>query len=105
MASAVGDLRGAVEAYNRFLGARPALVVPEQYALYRTPQLNLSLRKTDDAPGTIRHLGFEDERASAFTEFKDNDGVVWERFTAEQQAQEIRAVWPEVEYAVDSRPE
>ncbi len=98
VAISVSDLSASIEQYTTFLGTAPDLVL-DDYALWRTDVLNLSLRVASEQPGTIRHVGFEDPHAAEFFEFRDRDGVVWERFSASQQAAEIRSVWPEARYA------
>ncbi|HVR18407.1 MAG TPA: hypothetical protein VMS65_01880 [Polyangiaceae bacterium] len=42
----------------------------------------------------MRHLGWEDSGAKSFTQERDSLGIVWERFSAEAQANEIEAAWP-----------
>jgi len=96
------DVAATVEDYSVRLGRKPNLVVAGEYALWRTDTINLSVRKDPTAtPGELRHLGWEDPSAGGFTASTDVNGVVWERFTAEQQAQEIEAVWPGSGYTVD----
>ena len=48
--------------------------------------------------GSLRHLGWEDLTAPEFTQDTDVNGMVWERFTAQHQADEINAIWPEANY-------
>ena len=98
IAFAVADIAGSVKDYTTRLGYDPVLVVEGEYALWRTPTLNLSIRKTSQGIGTIRHLGWEDDQAPTFVTDIDSNGIFWEYFTAKHQAQEIREVWPDVHY-------
>ncbi len=95
---AVKDLAESVAEYTKLLSAEPVLVIPSEYALWRTPVLNFSIRQTDQAVGSVRHIGFERDDAQKFVEHRDVNGLVWETFTAEQQAEEIRAHWPSAVY-------
>lgn len=102
IALGVKDIEESVKEYSRRLEAEPELIVPGQYALWRTDSLNLSIRKVDEGIGTVRHLGWEDESASIFTAEHDVNGLLWEHFSAKQQALEIRHTWTFVEYEPDS---
>lgn len=85
--------------YSQRLGLAPCVQVAGAYALWRTESLNVSVRQDPDLPaGHLRHLGWEDPQAKAFSQDLDVNGVVWERFTAQQQAEEIHEIWPEVDY-------
>ena len=91
IAATIGD-------YSARLGREPCVVVPGEYALWRTEQLNLSIRQDNiRPPGHLRHLGWEDSAATEFTEDRDVNGIVWERFNAQNQIDEIRALWPDAE--------
>jgi len=94
IAISVRDIQRSVADYSARLGCEPSLVVPNEYALWRTPQLNFSIRKVDEATGPLRHLGWEDPTAPAFGTSVDVNGIVWEQFTAEQQSAEISQIWP-----------
>ncbi len=99
LALGVADLERTIADYSQRLGQEPDLVIPGEYALWRTAALNVSVRKTgDDATGTLRHLGWETDAAETFSSETDCNGIVWEQFTAAQQAQEIQALWPNVVY-------
>ena len=98
IAISVSDISQSVEEYTVFLKEPPVLVVTNQYALWRTKEINLSLRKTYDSPGTIRHLGFEDDVFSSFDTFTDRDGVLWETFNKSNQKSEIQTIWPFIDY-------
>jgi catechol 2,3-dioxygenase-like lactoylglutathione lyase family enzyme len=95
VALAVRDYDAAVRDYTRRLGAEPCGTVQGVYALWRTEEVNLSIRVNPSAAGTLRHLGFEDASASEFTQEEDAEGIVWERFAPAHQDAEIRAHWPE----------
>ncbi|MGF1491035.1 MAG: hypothetical protein ACFBSC_00985 [Microcoleaceae cyanobacterium] len=43
----------------------------------------------------LRHMGWEDETATEFSQTTDVNGFAWERFAAAHQAQEIAELWPE----------
>ncbi len=88
-----------IEDYSMRLGARPCSSVHGEYALWRTESLNVSVRRDSAcAPGSLRHLGWEDPEATEFTQESDVNGIVWERFAARHQADEINELWPEAEY-------
>ena len=102
LAISTNNIAATIEDYSRRLKAKPCLVIAGEYALWRTPTLNISVRKDKShSPGSLRHLGWEDSNAMAMSAETDVNGIVWERFTAEQQAEEIREIWSEVDY----RPE
>jgi hypothetical protein len=96
LAIATDDIAASVVDYSERLGCGPDLVIEGAYALWRTETLNLSLRQgTGEAAGQLRHLGWEDDTATAFTAEVDVNGITWERFAAHHQAEEIRSAWPE----------
>ncbi|NEP18566.1 MAG: hypothetical protein F6J97_16965 [Leptolyngbya sp. SIO4C1] len=85
--------------YSARLGVEPCSLVPGEYALWRTETLNISIRcDRSCAPGSLRHLGWEDSTATEFTCDTDVNGIVWEQFSAEQQADEINELWPAANY-------
>src|SRR5690606_35818824 len=85
--------------YSNRLGADPCLIIPGEYALWRTDSLNVSIRQDSSSnSGLLRHLGWEDAEAAEFTQDVDVNGIVWERFSASHQAKEINELWPEVGY-------
>ena len=94
IAVAVSDLEATLQEYSYRLGMEPVLVVADEYALWRTATLNFSIRKTKDAPGTVRHIGWEDPAAVGFTRETDANGLLWEHFTAQDQQEEIAKLWP-----------
>jgi hypothetical protein len=88
-----------VEDYSNRLGIRPCSFVRNEYALWRTESLNLSIRQDSSCtPGELRHLGWEDKSAKSFSEEKDVNGITWELFSAQQQAEEINELWSEANY-------
>lgn len=106
IALSVTDIDASVADYSERLGCAPVLVVKDEYALWRTPTLNFSIRKTaDTAAGSLRHLGWEDERCEVFTTQLDVNGIAWERFSAAQQREEIQSIWPSANYETDSEPD
>lgn len=94
IAISVADIARSIKAYTERLGASPTVIVPGEYALWRTSGLNLSIRRTDDAPGTLRHLGWEDPEATEFSIDEDENGIAWERFNQAAQDREILDRWP-----------
>ncbi len=102
IALSVSDLDASIKDYSQRLGLQPTLVVENHYALWRTDCLNVSLRvDSNQVPGNLRHLGWEDSTAEAFSHEEDVNGVVWERFTAQQQAEEINELWPQADYHIN----
>lgn len=97
IAIAVEDIQLSIAEYSKRLGSEPVVVVKNEYALWRTSFLNLSIRKTGTNPG-IRHIGWEDAAAGGFVREIDINGLVWEHFSAPQQAEEIRRIWPGTSY-------
>jgi hypothetical protein len=95
IAIGVADIGRSVKDYTQRLGAEPTLVVPNEYALWRTETVNLSIRRTGDKAGVLRHLGWEDPSAPEFSLDTDVNGIPWEHFSAEQQDREIVETWPE----------
>ena len=99
IALAVTDIEASVNDYAQRLGCRPDIVIPNEYALWRTTTLNLSIRKAQAGKGgTLRHLGWEDPASPTFFAERDLNGVPWEEFLPEQQAEEIRQTWLSVTY-------
>jgi extradiol dioxygenase family protein len=94
IAVAVNDIEATVREYSHRLGAAPTLVVADEYALWRTETLNFSIRKTKEASGAVRHIGWEDPTAIGFTRETDANGLLWERFTEQDQQAEIARLWP-----------
>lgn len=94
LALGVPNISASVADYTHRLGSPPNLVIPGEYALWRTDTLNLSLRRLSDGAAQLRHLGWEDSEAPSFSAEVDVNGVTWEHFSAEQQDAEIAATWP-----------
>jgi catechol 2,3-dioxygenase-like lactoylglutathione lyase family enzyme len=94
LAIAVADVERSIADYRERLGADPVVVIAGEYALWRTASLNVSIRRTDDRPGTLRHVGWEDAAASGFAVEHDVNGMAWELFTPAAQNDEIRRHWP-----------
>ena len=85
--------------YSARLGVQPCTSVPGEYALWRTECLNISVRQDPSCEaGSLRHLGWEDPTVTEFSQDTDVNGIVWERFTAHQQADEINQLWPQAGY-------
>ena len=98
------NIAASVQDYTARLGRKPCIVIDNQYALWRTETINMSVRHDSLCkPGELRHLGWEDAEALEFTSSKDVNNIVWERFTAEQQAEEIDRVWPGTGYVPGAR--
>ena len=88
-----------IEDYSIRLGIKPCSVVLGKYALWRTESTNFSIRYDPACVrGTLRHLGWEDESVSEFTQDTDVNGIMWEQFNAQLQADEINELWPEANY-------
>jgi len=101
IAISTDNIEESVKDYSARLGAEPCSIVLNEYALWRTDTLNFSIRQDPKcSPGQLRHLGWEDNSASNFSEEKDVNGITWERFSAQQQAEEINEFWPEANYQV-----
>jgi len=100
IAIGVSDIACSIEDYSYRLNCSPTLIIPNEYALWRTENLNLSIRRVDTNSGIVRHLGWEDNSALHFSQDKDINGIVWENFSAKQQAMEINEIWPEAKYEI-----
>lgn len=101
IAIATRDIAATVADYTTRLGTTPCVTIANEYALWRTESVNLSVRQDTSAkPGALRHLGWEDPGAADFTQSVDINGIVWENFTVEQQAEEIEETWPGRGYSV-----
>ncbi|MEX0732109.1 MAG: hypothetical protein WED00_04510 [Aquisalimonadaceae bacterium] len=85
--------------YSARLGMQPCSFIPGAYALWRTDSLNVSVRQDLICnAGSLKHLGWEDPTAPELIQDTDVNGIAWERFTPQQQADEINAIWPEANY-------
>ena len=99
LAIATKNIEATVSDYSKRFGCEPCVIVPAQYALWRTKSLNVSVRQDSSCKsGELRHMGWEDPTAVTFSEDSDVNGVTWETFTAEQQAEEIEEAWPGTMY-------
>ena len=99
IALSVSNIEQSVQDYSTRLSKEPDLVVRGEYALWRTDTLNISIRRVaDEKSGKLRHLGWENPEAKAFSAEADCNGILWEEFTAQQQASEIEQAWPGTQY-------
>lgn len=95
LAIATQDIASTVQDYTERMGMEPCAVVEGEYALWRNKFLNISVRQDPSCkPGELRHLGWEDSDANEFTTSTDVNGIVWEHFSAQQQADEMTEIWP-----------
>lgn len=95
LAIATNNIAASVQDYTLRLGCQPCAIVENQYALWRTETINMSVRQDSSCkPGELRHLGWEDTEASEFTSSTDVNNIVWEHFSEKQQAEEIEQTWP-----------
>ena len=102
IAIATNKIEQAIADYTVRLEMPPCSYVLGQYALWRTETLNVSIRQDDSCkPGKLRHLGWEDESAQEFSQDRDVNGIVWERFNAQHQADEINEIWQDANYVPD----
>ncbi len=98
-------LEEAIRDYSQRLGAEPCLIIETEFALWRTDAVNFTIRKdAKSSPGELRHFGWEDSAADGFSQSTDINGIVWERFRAEDQADEINHFWPKSNYQIDGPP-
>ncbi len=95
IAIGVADVLKSVDDYSRRLECKPEVVIPNEYALWRTPSINFSIRRDEKNTGKLRHLGWEDDSAPKFTQEIDVNGIAWENFSRDQQADEIKTFWPD----------
>jgi [ribosomal protein S5]-alanine N-acetyltransferase len=91
----VKNINESIQDYQKRFNCKPAVVIENEYALFRTESLNVSIRKVDDTKVGLRHLGWEDEACNSFTEENDCNGLTWENFRKEDQIKEILEVWPD----------
>ncbi|MEB3353440.1 MAG: hypothetical protein VKM34_04300, partial [Cyanobacteriota bacterium] len=86
LAGGMADLAASIADYSARLGMEPECLVPGVYALWRTEELNLSIRMVSTAAaGQLRHLGWEDPEAAAMETSLDVNGILWERFSGTAQ--------------------
>lgn len=97
------DIAATVADYSKRLGAAPCIVL-DDYALWRTETVNLSVRNDKKSPpGQLRHLGWENPDVNEFSNDTDVNGIVWEEFNAQNQADEINDFWPHAGYTVKEK--
>ena len=89
IALAVADLDASISDYSKRLGQPPQAVVLGRYAMWRTGQLNFSIKQQPERAGQLRHVGFEDDGARGFSSDADVNGIPWERFSAVAQDLQI----------------
>ena len=89
VALAVDDLEATIRDYSQRLGAEPVTVVAGTYALWRTPEVNLSFNCDIDTGERLRHLGFEDDDVVTKSESTDVNGLMWESFSPRWQDEGI----------------
>lgn len=95
IAIGVSNIKASVQDYSARFGQSPEVVIPDEYALWRTDTVNFSIRKvSSQESGRLRHLGWEDDSCPTFTTETDVNGIVWEHFSAELQAKKIKEAWP-----------
>lgn len=100
IAIATNKIEETIKDYTIRLGVAPCSFVDNEYALWRTDSLNFSVRQDATCkPGELRHLGWEDPSASEFSQDTDVNGVIWEHFNVQQQADEINELWPEANFS------
>jgi catechol 2,3-dioxygenase-like lactoylglutathione lyase family enzyme len=99
IAIATNNIEETIKDYTTRLGVEPCSFIVNEYALWRTEALNFSVRQDSTCkPGELRHLGWEDPSAQEFSQDTDINGIIWERFSAKQQADEINEIWPEANF-------
>ena len=89
IALAVASLEASIDDYSHRLGQPPTAVVPGRYAMWRTDLLNFSINEMPQKAGTLRHVGFEDDGAQAYSSSTDVNGLEWELFSAQEQDRRI----------------
>ena len=95
VALAVDDVDAVVADYRLRLGEEPVHHVAREYALWRTPEINLSISAAGPGEARLRHVGFEDTEVPAKTYATDCSGLLWERFAAHHQDAEVAQLYGE----------
>jgi catechol 2,3-dioxygenase-like lactoylglutathione lyase family enzyme len=85
IALAVADIDASVADYSARLGQPPQALVIDTYAMWRTDQLNFSIRKDAAHAGQVVQLGFEDDTAEGCASDIDVNGIEWQRFSTLEQ--------------------
>lgn len=93
IALAVANLEASIADYSARLGQPPQALVYGVYAMWRTDNLNFSIRQQPEKAGQICQLGFEDDIAQGFTSNTDVNGIAWERFSTLEQDLQIIATF------------
>ena len=76
IAISTNKIEETIKDYSIRLGMEPCSYVPNEYALWRTDSLNVSIRQDQACtPGKLRHLGWEDDSAPSISEEKDVNGI------------------------------
>jgi hypothetical protein len=102
IAISTNQIEATIKEYSERLGAAPCSVIEGEYALWRTETLNVSIRQDASCTvGSLRHLGWEDNSVSEFSQATDINGIIWESFNAQNQADEINEIWPSANYNPD----
>ena len=98
IAISTNKINETINDYTIRLGVEPCLFISNEYALWRTDSLNVSIRQdsscTHGVPSTFR----EDDSAEEFSQDTDVNGIIWEYFNTQQQADEINELWSEINY-------
>ena len=103
IALSTDNIEASIKDYSKRLACEPCSTIVGEYALWRTDTINLSIRQDKQNPsGSLRHLGWEDPAADDFTQDTDVNGIVWERFNAQSQADEINDLWPQAHYSPEN---
>ncbi len=103
LAISTDKIEATIKDYSVRLSTEPCLCITGEYALWRTESLNISIRKDMSCPsGSLRHLGWEDSKATEFSQDIDANGMIWECFNSQNQADEINEIWPEANYHPDA---
>ena len=95
LALGVADIPASIIEYTNRLGKKPLVIIENEYALYRTDTLNVSIRKVSSPDVGLRHLGWESPDYTSFEEEIDCNGITWEFFPKEDQVKEILENWPD----------
>ena len=97
IALSVSNVHKSVKEYTKRLGQQTVLVIENEYALWKTNGLNVSVRVDPKSTEKLRHLGWEVPSASHFSAEEDINGITWEEFQSDQQVQEILDTWKQVQ--------
>ena len=99
IALGVSNIEESVRDYSLRLGQEADLVIPGEYAIWRTQTLNVSIRRVPlEDSAKLRHLGWENPEAKAFTTTLDCNGLFWEEFSAPSTGLRNRENWPGADF-------